>query len=84
VFSRSGHERAVDRPATGDRSFLVAVRHQLELAGIDLQLKFADDLPRVACDPEQIEQFWWMIMNAIDAMPHGSNLWIETGLSHTG
>ena len=67
-----------------DRSLLL-VRHQLELAGIDLQLKFADDLPRVPCDPEQIEQVLVaLIMNAIDAMPHGGNLWIETGLSHTG
>jgi two-component system NtrC family sensor kinase len=64
---------------------LLLVRHQLELAGIDLQLKFADDLPRVPCDPEQIEQVLVaLIMNAIDAMPHGGNLWIETGLSHTG
>ena len=33
-----------------DRSLLL-VRHQLELGGIELQLKLAHDLPRVPCDP---------------------------------
>ena len=62
---------------------LLLVRHQLELAGIELQLKLADDLPRMPCDPEQIEQVLLaLIMNAIDAMPHGGNLWIETRLNH--
>jgi two-component system, NtrC family, sensor kinase len=62
---------------------LLLVRHQLELVGIELQLKFADDLPRVPCDPEQIEQVLLaLIMNAVDAMPQGGNLWIETRLNH--
>jgi len=61
---------------------LLLVRHQLELVGIELQLKLADDLPRVSCDPEQIEQVLLaLIMNAIDAMPQGGNLWIETRLN---
>ncbi|MGC2371847.1 MAG: histidine kinase dimerization/phospho-acceptor domain-containing protein, partial [Candidatus Sulfotelmatobacter sp.] len=48
---------------------LMLVRHQLESAGIELQLKLADDLPRVPCDPEQIQQVLLaLIMNAIDAM----------------
>jgi len=62
---------------------LLLVRHQLELVGIELQLKLARDLPRVPCDPEQIEQVLLaLIMNAIDAMPHGGNLWIESRLNH--
>ena len=64
-----------------DRSLLL-VRHQLEIGGIDLQLKLARDLPRVPCDPAQIEQVLLaLIMNAIDAMPRGGNLWLETQLS---
>ncbi len=64
-----------------DRSLLL-VRHQLELGGIELQLKLAKDLPRVPCDPAQIEQVLLaLIMNAIDAMPRGGNLWLETQLS---
>jgi two-component system, NtrC family, sensor kinase len=65
-----------------DRSLLL-VRHQLELGGIELQLKLADDLPSVPCDPAQIEQVLLaLIMNAIDAMPRGGTLWIETQLTH--
>jgi two-component system NtrC family sensor kinase len=54
------------------------VRHQLDLGGIELQLNLAADLPLLPCDPAQIEQvFIALIMNAIDAMPNGGNLWIE-------
>jgi two-component system, NtrC family, sensor kinase len=61
---------------------LLLVRHQLELSGIELQLKLAEDLPRVPCDPAQIEQVLLaLVMNAIDAMPRGGNLWLETRLS---
>jgi len=64
---------------------LLLVRHQLEHVGIELQLKLAEDLPRVSCDPAQIEQVLLaLIMNAIDAMPRGGNLWIETRLSNDG
>jgi two-component system NtrC family sensor kinase len=62
---------------------LLLVRHQLELGGVELQLKLAEDLPRVPCDPAQIEQVLLaLIMNAKDAMPKGGSLWIETRLSH--
>ena len=61
---------------------LMLVRHQLELVGVEWQLNLAEDLPRVRCDPAQIEQvFLALIMNAIDAMPRGGNLWIESRLS---
>jgi two-component system, NtrC family, sensor kinase len=61
---------------------LLLVRHQLELGGIELQLKVAENLPRLHCDPAQIEQVLIaLIMNAIDAMPRGGNLWLEVRLS---
>jgi two-component system, NtrC family, sensor kinase len=61
---------------------LLLVRHQLELVGVELQLNLAEDLPVVHCDPAQIEQVLLaLIMNAIDAMPRGGTLWIETRLS---
>ncbi|MGC2535200.1 MAG: ATP-binding protein, partial [Candidatus Sulfotelmatobacter sp.] len=42
----------------------------------------AKDLPRVPCDPAQIEQVLIaLIMNAIDAMPRGGNLWLDARLS---
>jgi two-component system NtrC family sensor kinase len=62
---------------------LLLVRHQLELNGIELQQKRAPDLLLVYCDPAQIEQVLLaLIMNAIDAMPRGGTLWIETQLTH--
>ena len=62
---------------------LLLVRPQLEQGGIEVQLKLAKDLPRVPCDPAQIEQVLLiLIMNAKDAMPRGGNLWIETRLSN--
>ena len=58
---------------------LLLVRHKLDLGGIELQLKLAENLPHVPCDPAQIEQVLLaLIINAIDAMPRGGNLWIET------
>jgi len=51
------------------------VRHKLELAGVELRLDLAPDLPLVPCDPAQIEQVLLsFILNAIDAMPKGGNL----------
>ncbi|MBZ5665971.1 MAG: HAMP domain-containing protein [Acidobacteriia bacterium] len=70
-----------DLNAVVDRSLLL-VRHQLELGGVELQTKLAKDLPLVPCDPAQIQQVLMaLIINAIDAMPRGGNLWLETGLS---
>jgi two-component system, NtrC family, sensor kinase len=73
--------QSTDLRAVIDRCLLL-VRHKLDLGGIELQLKLAENLPRVPCDPAQIEQVLLaLILNAIDAMPRGGNLWIETGLS---
>src|ERR1700687_5540201 len=83
-FSRSApmNVQAIDLEVVIDRCLLL-LRHQLELVGIHLQLQLAEDLPRVPCDPAQMEQvFLALIMNAIDAMPRGGNLWLETGLSN--
>lgn len=56
------------------------VEHQLELRTIQLQLQLSDQLPVLQCDPAQIEQVLLaLIMNAIDAMPRGGNLWLRTG-----
>jgi two-component system NtrC family sensor kinase len=61
------------------------VRHQLELTGIRLQLDLDLGLPRIPCDPTQMEQvFLALFMNAIDAMPRGGNLWVRTSLTQDG
>ena len=55
------------------------VQHQLKLANIELNLNLASDLPPVRCDPSQIEQVMLsLVMNAIDAMPHGGTLRIAS------
>ena len=65
-----------------DRS-LRLVQHQLDLAGIQVQLQLDDDLPQVICDAAQIEQvILALVMNALDALPQGGNLWIVTSFRH--
>src|SRR6266567_1594005 len=65
-----------------DRS-LRLVQHQLDLAGIQVQSQLDPDLPPVICDAAQVEQvILALVMNALDAMPQGGNLWIVTSFSH--
>ncbi|HTS12741.1 MAG TPA: ATP-binding protein [Candidatus Limnocylindrales bacterium] len=55
------------------------VQHQLTLANIESNVNLAADLPAVSCDPSQIEQvILSLVMNAIDAMPHGGTLAIAS------
>jgi len=61
-----------------DRS-LRLVQHQLDLAGIQVQPRLDPDLPPVLCDAAQIEQVLLaLVMNALDALPQGGNLWLTT------
>jgi len=80
TFSRTTpmNLQATDLNLVVDRSVRL-VQHQLELSGIQLQLQLAPDLPLVQCDASQIEQVLLaLVMNAIDAMPQGGNLWLTT------
>ncbi|MGB8887157.1 MAG: ATP-binding protein [Candidatus Korobacteraceae bacterium] len=55
------------------------VQHKMDMGNIQLNLDLAADLPPVHCDPAQIEQVVLaMVINAIDALPQGGNLWIST------
>jgi two-component system NtrC family sensor kinase len=61
------------------------LQHNLDLAAIQLQLRLAEHLPRLQCDPAQVEQVLLaLIVNAIDAMPRGGNLWLESSLTADG
>lgn len=55
------------------------VQHKMDMGNIQLNLSLGEELPNVRCDPNQIEQVVLaMVINAIDAMPQGGNLWITT------
>ena len=55
------------------------VQHKLEMSGIQLNLELDPGLPAAHCDPTQVEQVVLaIVINAIDAMPQGGNLWIST------
>jgi two-component system NtrC family sensor kinase len=85
TFSRTApiNVQSTDLNQVVDRSVRL-VQHQLEMNGIQLQLDLAPDMPLVQCDPAQIEQVLLaLIMNAIDAMPRGGNLWLSTRVSRT-
>ncbi|MGC2195782.1 MAG: ATP-binding protein [Terriglobales bacterium] len=57
------------------------IAHQLELNGVELHRELPGDLPAIHCDPGQVEQVLLaLVMNAIDAMPRGGNLWVSTRL----
>ena len=80
TFSRTTpmNLQSTDLNVVVDRS-LRLVQHKLELSGIQLQLNLAPGLPLVQCDAAQIEQVLLvLVMNAIDAMPQGGNLWLTT------
>jgi two-component system NtrC family sensor kinase len=61
------------------------VQHKMDMANIQLILDLARDLPVIHCDPNQIEQVALaLVINAIDAMPQGGNLWVSTRTSDKG
>jgi len=59
--------------------FLIA--HKLQLQEVRLEKRFSPDLPTATCDAEQIQQALLAVfMNAMDAMPEGGALEVETRL----
>ncbi|HVO61453.1 MAG TPA: ATP-binding protein [Terriglobales bacterium] len=71
------HAELTDVKGIVDRLALL-VQHKLDMNGIQLHLDFPKDLPRIYCDTAQIEQVLLaLVMNAIDAMPRGGNLWLS-------
>jgi two-component system NtrC family sensor kinase len=58
------------------------IQHQLDLASIHIEAELDPKLPLITCDGAQIEQVLLaLMMNALDAMQQGGNLWVTTGLS---
>jgi two-component system NtrC family sensor kinase len=83
TFSRATpmNLQATDLNQVIDRS-LRLMQHQLDLAGIHVQPQLDSSLPQCLCDAAQIEQVLLaLVMNAMDAMPQGGNLWLTTSAS---
>jgi two-component system, NtrC family, sensor kinase len=54
------------------------IRHRAELQDITIEAKFAEPLPTLFCDPDQIRQVVLaLLVNAVEAMPSGGRLGIE-------
>jgi two-component system NtrC family sensor kinase len=83
TFSRATpmNLQATDLNQVIERS-LRLMQHQLDLASIHVQLQLHPVLPQCVCDAAQIEQVLLaLVMNAMDAMPQGGNLWLSTSAS---
>ncbi len=53
--------------------------HKAEMSGVLFRWTWTANLPPIHCDAAQMEQVALaMAINAIDAMPHGGNLWVST------
>lgn len=78
-FARASHVNMQQvQPNEIVRTCIQLVRYRLELGNINLQLDLGD-VPEIYADGGQVEQLLLaMIMNAIDAMLHGGNLFIGT------
>jgi signal transduction histidine kinase len=79
-FARQG-ERVRERSELNEvvREGLDLIRHLLRLHGIELQVRFAEGLPWMDLDRGGIKQVLLnLIHNAIQAMPAGGQLWVET------
>jgi two-component system NtrC family sensor kinase len=80
TFSRTSHMnvQTADLNTIVDRGIRL-LSHQLEMNGVELHLDLGEGLPSLQCDPGQIEQvILALVINAIDAMPRGGNLWLST------
>ena len=63
---------------------LLLVGHQMDLQSIELEKKLDPQLPPLYCDAGQVQQALLVIlMNAVDAMPQGGRLGVESSYDAT-
>lgn len=64
------------------QSVLLLTERKAQGHGVAVETQLAPGLPRVRIDPEQIKQVLLnLVLNAVDAMPHGGALTVETALA---
>ena len=87
ILAVAGERRLNPRPADVNeliRHAVAAVRYRLDIAGIRLDLLLDGGIPVSPCDRDQMEQvFLNLILNAVEAMPNGGQLAIETAWNAT-
>jgi two-component system NtrC family sensor kinase len=58
---------------------LLLIGHQMDLQGVEVEKKLDPGLPPLYCDPGQVQQaLLGILMNAVEVMPHGGRLGIES------
>jgi len=61
------------------KNSLLLVENKIKIQNINVSLNLAEDIPPLFCDVKQIQQtFLAMIINAMEAMPNGGELKIES------
>jgi two-component system NtrC family sensor kinase len=61
------------------------IKHKLDLAQVRLALELGEELPRIVCDPSQLEQaLLALCINAIEAMAEGGTLTLKSGRGADG
>jgi two-component system NtrC family sensor kinase len=72
--------RPADLNHAVDRA-LRLLKHQLDMASVEVHMHCEPPSAVTTCDAAQIEQaLVALILNAKDAMPHGGNLWLTTSV----
>jgi two-component system NtrC family sensor kinase len=57
---------------------LMLVSHKMEIQNVELKLVLEDEYDKITCDPAQLQQaFVALLINALEAMPHGGTLHFE-------
>jgi two-component system NtrC family sensor kinase len=63
---------------------LLLMGHQCELQQVDVESHLDPDMPSIHCDASQIQQvILALLVNAVEAMPHGGRLKVETAFDAT-
>jgi signal transduction histidine kinase len=76
-----GEQRQLEVADVLRKTLSLITKEAEEHGRVEIAAEFADRMPPVRADPEQLLQvFLNLSLNALQAMPHGGKLWIATAL----